>query len=456
MLLSELHPEATQARFVDTGLLAEELDSPCTRPSFMLLEAEPHHGHGCACCKDALVEPVVLLCGHAVCLPCVPTTLVDKAPSTDEGTKYPSVENMCCPLCRMVVHVVPKPCLVLCTSAKFFAGPAVTEKTQQLCGAPRPKTGPLVVPPAAVPEGYNLYQGLTFDRPNGPDKVNISADEYVWYHVPCEGCGMFPIKGRKFGCSGCLAHSLCQECYFRGISKTRFQQLDHSFEHEFEEDRQILTDMHMLQALHTDMSAPQIISLLQFIQMQNAPNFEVAVAYHDGIVEAIKVDLEMEELLPALRDHVERSSDGKELILGFDCEQADIEIVMGLLRDVAMADGTLANPRMLRSLPEDEQQATAAVGTETQIESVAVGVGTDDFVDFLDDPENAHTQLTTQQTQTTTTEAELAAQHAAQLQEALQFERELEEQRTHLESEVRRRLSRAYASRRGTVMWSLA
>ena len=74
------------------------------------------------------------------------------------------------------------------------------------------------------------------------------------FGVGCDGCGVFPIVGRRFCCADCseaIGYDLCGRCYDTGLHKReapsgRFNQA-HKPEHRMEEMEQVDTWLHRLQ-----------------------------------------------------------------------------------------------------------------------------------------------------------------------------------------------------------------
>ena len=87
----------------------------------------------------------------------------------------------------------------------------------------------------------------------------------------CDGCGEYPIRGRRFTCADCsstaMGFDLCARCYeslHAGAgTKTvrgRFNQ-NHTGEHAMREVAPAPTVMHFLTGMHPDLTPAQILDL---------------------------------------------------------------------------------------------------------------------------------------------------------------------------------------------------
>ena len=92
----------------------------------------------------------------------------------------------------------------------------------------------------------------------------------------CDGCGEYPIRGRRFTCADCsstaMGFDLCARCYeslhARAGTKTvrgRFNQ-NHTGEHAMREVAPAPTVMHFLTGMHPDLTPAQILDLARRAQ----------------------------------------------------------------------------------------------------------------------------------------------------------------------------------------------
>jgi len=99
----------------------------------------------------------------------------------------------------------------------------------------------------------------------------------VHYGVGCDGCGVYPIAGRRYKCLDCaedIGFDLCGECYDDGVHKRasvgdgnvatgRFNQ-QHRPDHSMEEMKQDedCRSLQCFQARNPELSMPQIMAML--------------------------------------------------------------------------------------------------------------------------------------------------------------------------------------------------
>mmetsp|Transcript_30030 Transcript_30030/g.52006 ORF Transcript_30030/g.52006 Transcript_30030/m.52006 type:complete len:421 (+) Transcript_30030:172-1434(+) len=111
----------------------------------------------------------------------------------------------------------------------------------------------------------------------------------VHFGVGCDGCGIYPITGRRYKCQDCseeIGFDLCGECYDDGVHKRasvgddgnvvaagRFNQQhhpDHSMEAAMELDRSSVM-LQWIQGGNPDLSMPQIFRMLE-MQLRDEPS----------------------------------------------------------------------------------------------------------------------------------------------------------------------------------------
>ncbi|KAL9185575.1 hypothetical protein ACHAXT_003352 [Thalassiosira profunda] len=95
------------------------------------------------------------------------------------------------------------------------------------------------------------------------------SEAYVHFGVGCDGCGEFPIIGRRFKCNDCseeIGVDLCGSCFDSGVHEReagvgRFNQ-DHRPGHSMEEMEQPHTILHELRRRHPDTPLSQIVEMI--------------------------------------------------------------------------------------------------------------------------------------------------------------------------------------------------
>ncbi|KAI3433519.1 hypothetical protein D9Q98_003329 [Chlorella vulgaris] len=95
----------------------------------------------------------------------------------------------------------------------------------------------------------------------------LSGDSYVHHAVGCDGCGAYPIQGRRYKCQDCpeaMGFDLCGACMDRGLGNVvgRFNQR-HLPEHRMHLCRPRVTAMHLLQAANPELPMEQLMWLLE-------------------------------------------------------------------------------------------------------------------------------------------------------------------------------------------------
>ena len=100
---------------------------------------------------------------------------------------------------------------------------------------------------------------------------NMSPEAFVHHAVGCDGCGAYPIRGRRFTCADCastaMGFDLCARCHasLHAGAETkpvrgRFNQ-NHTGAHVMHEVAPVPTVMHFLTAVHPDLTPAQILDL---------------------------------------------------------------------------------------------------------------------------------------------------------------------------------------------------
>ena len=233
----------------------------------------------------ALRDPVVLTCGHAACATCVEArldfrddrdaTFAPEAPEEpDPSRRRPRRDR--CPVCdaRVVGNAPPAVCLPLRALTRAFAGERRGDGED--AGGPvacsDPPTARAESPSRDGPPAANGTLAERFLQVTG----NVRPDTFVHHAVGCDGCGEYPIRGRRFTCADCsstaMGFDLCARCYeslHAGAgTKTvrgRFNQ-NHTGEHAMREVAPAPTVMHFLTGMHPDLTPAQILDLARRAQ----------------------------------------------------------------------------------------------------------------------------------------------------------------------------------------------
>ena len=230
-------------------------------------------------------DPVVLTCGHAACATCVEArldfrddrdaTFAPEAPEEpDPSRRRPRRDR--CPVCdaRVVGNAPPAVCLPLRALTRAFAGERRGDGED--AGGPvacsDPPTARAESPSRDGPPAANGTLAERFLQVTG----NVRPDTFVHHAVGCDGCGEYPIRGRRFTCADCsstaMGFDLCARCYeslHAGAgTKTvrgRFNQ-NHTGEHAMREVAPAPTVMHFLTGMHPDLTPAQILDLARRAQ----------------------------------------------------------------------------------------------------------------------------------------------------------------------------------------------
>ncbi|CAL9222260.1 unnamed protein product [Arabidopsis halleri] len=151
----------------------------------------------CSACKELLVRPVVLNCGHVYCEGCV----VDMA---EESEKIKCLEcNVCDP------RGFPKVCLIL----------------EQLLEENFPEEYKSRTSGIQKRLAHNSKGNFQSHLKEGPSLSNDNNDDLPWLANPgsnvhfgagCDSCGVYPIIGDRYRCKDCkeeIGYDLCKDCY---------------------------------------------------------------------------------------------------------------------------------------------------------------------------------------------------------------------------------------------------
>ncbi|KAJ8639176.1 hypothetical protein MRB53_015870 [Persea americana] len=173
----------------------------------------------CVACKQLLLRPSVLNCGHVYCEACVPT---------------PKDESIRCQVCQSLhPGEFPKVCLDF---DKFL----VEQFPEEYAHHRKVIHGSGVSCQQKDPSACATQVGKV------ASKSSIWIDDLTWWHehgpklhvgVGCDSCGMYPIIGKRYKCVDCkeaVGFDLCEDCYSTSSKLPgRFNQ-QHTPEHRFE------------------------------------------------------------------------------------------------------------------------------------------------------------------------------------------------------------------------------
>ena len=235
-----------------------------------------------------LRHPVVLTCGHAVCASCAAVRLDFRDDRDDDASEASSADPLRragaqCPVCdaRVVGNAPPSVCLLLHDLTCAFAAGDRGDRLPR-GGDEEAAAAGLADPPRARPADAAARRS---DRPTeGPRGANgtlaerflrvtgdVRPETFVHHAVGCDGCGAYPIRGRRFTCADCastaMGFDLCARCHasLHAGAETkpvrgRFNQ-NHTGAHVMHEVAPVPTVMHFLTAMHPDLTPAQILDL---------------------------------------------------------------------------------------------------------------------------------------------------------------------------------------------------
>ena len=245
----------------------------------------------------ALRDPTVLACGHAVCAACAAARLDFGDGRDDDASATPSKKAVLsprarertrverpgrartCPVCdaRVVGNAPPAVCLSLRDATRAFASgsergdaaPRDARLVEAEREADRPTAGSGDSRPTEPAPAANGTLAERFLRVAGGA---ARPDAFVHHAVGCDGCGAYPIRGRRFTCADCastaMGFDLCARCHeslhASAGAKTvrgRFNQ-NHTAAHAMREVAPAPTVMHFLTAAHPDLTPAQILDLV--------------------------------------------------------------------------------------------------------------------------------------------------------------------------------------------------
>ena len=183
-----------------------------------------------------------------------------------------------CPVCdaRLVGNAPPAVCLPLRAKKKTRAFAGERRGDGEDAGGPvacsDPPTARAESPSRDGPPAANGTLAERFLQVTG----DARPDAFAHRAVGCDGCGEYPIRGRRFTCADCsstaMGFDLCARCYeslhARAGTKTvrgRFNQ-NHTGEHAMREVAPAPTVMHFLTGMHPDLTPAQILDLARRAQ----------------------------------------------------------------------------------------------------------------------------------------------------------------------------------------------
>jgi len=91
----------------------------------------------------------------------------------------------------------------------------------------------------------------------------LNPEEYIWFGVGCDGCGIIPIKGKRYKCKDCseqVGYDLCETCYKTNVCDLGRYNQSHLSTHVLEEVPQQITLAHIAQS-----NNPLLFRLLNYM-----------------------------------------------------------------------------------------------------------------------------------------------------------------------------------------------
>ncbi|CAH8385268.1 unnamed protein product [Eruca vesicaria subsp. sativa] len=169
----------------------------------------------CSACKELLVRPVALNCGHVYCEGCV-VDMMDK-----ESEKIKCKE---CHVCD------PRRYLKICWALEQFLEENFPEEYYSR------KSG-IQETLANIQSYHNEGKSSSEENNNNNPPWWASPASNVHVGTGCDSCGVYPITGDRYSCKDCkeeVGYDLCKNC-FENPSKVsgRFNQ-QHTSDHRFE------------------------------------------------------------------------------------------------------------------------------------------------------------------------------------------------------------------------------
>ncbi|EEE70036.1 hypothetical protein OsJ_29989 [Oryza sativa Japonica Group] len=155
----------------------------------------------CLICQELLFDPSVLNCGHVYCMPCLTSVGGEELECQFCGAPHPAEPTVCSNLKNFLKH-----------------------RFEELYNSRQEKS-------SGVPS-----------RKEGTRKGKPSEILHTHVGVGCDGCGVFPIQGRRYSCKECEAPGLdlCEKCFMTGsTAEGRFDQ-KHTADHDMELDDSFL------------------------------------------------------------------------------------------------------------------------------------------------------------------------------------------------------------------------
>ena len=308
--LNARFPEAVAER--DAQTKEQERDEwKAESPEIALPDGDVLNGFKCCGCHEVAAPPAVLSCGHVVCARaaggwaagCPVDGCVGGAADSSLAVcgviddllraEWPGYDAACARPCSATTpHGAPKPSSTNATPAVAEASAAASASDASRIDEP----ASLVAQPvevhslsSAAGQALNGLRGNVelYDAEGGrcvvlvhsghhakrvrvrPANLRRITFPYVHFGVGCDGCGVFPIEGRRFRCADCseaIGFDLCGACHDKGMhlrsDSGRFNQ-QHRPEHAMEETPEEDTVLHQLQRAHPELSVNEIMQRVQ-------------------------------------------------------------------------------------------------------------------------------------------------------------------------------------------------
>lgn len=173
----------------------------------------------CSACKQLLIHPVVLNCGHVYCETCI---------------IKPTDKQIRCQICQCLN---PIRCPKICLELDHFLEEQFSKEYASRRDAILPKRIQLNHERATTGSKEAGRKGLMASLLPTGEHLSMWADPLCHVGVGCDYCGMFPIIGDRYKCKDCveaIGFDLCGDCYnIRSKLPGRFNQ-QHTPEHKLE------------------------------------------------------------------------------------------------------------------------------------------------------------------------------------------------------------------------------
>jgi len=201
----------------------------------------------CENCHKIPASPLIPTCGHILCIRCCNTS--QKCPLPTCQLKFAYFPEVFRPLQEYLQSEFPD-----------LWEAANTEEQNEVPSLAKPDVLDV------LDERFKVQgPGVNLSTDGDKVKIEIDPETFVHYAYGCDGCGMFPLRGRRYRCLDCpekMGYDLCKECYSSELRFSGKFNQNHTIDHRMKEAPMKATQIHLLQAWNPELPYSKLMSYL--------------------------------------------------------------------------------------------------------------------------------------------------------------------------------------------------